>query len=848
MLTLTIRGLFVLPLCLALTVATAADPLPKAPRTDVYGDPLPEGALVRFGTSRLRHAGLSDFVFLQGGKTVLSSGSDRVLRFWDVATGQQTRAVTLQGSAGPGRVVTLSPDGKTLVAHDKAMLVFWEVESGKEIKSLPAPKHNLGFLYFSPDGKTLAVGRSDWRVSFWDWQNANEREIQLPVIPKPFIQYSMDSTFHGSFSPDGKWFVAGASSLQPLGIFEVATGREALRLDCQARTSTVSPDNQHLAVSSSRNDQGKSETVLRLFDLPSGNAISEFPLGHDYSYFSLAFSPDGKRLACGASDKGCVLDCATGRVLHQLPDRPWQLAFTPDGKMLTFSAGYRLRLWDTGSGKELHQRPGDFNSPPATAVSPDGRFLVEADWLSRDVRLWDAVTGRLLRRFQLEGTGPGYVRNLAFSADGRTLFAGRYQGLLHFWDVDSGEQRRIVQLRDGEREVKDTYFYFLHITADGKQVATLDRVFVPRSATRLAHWDATTGKLLRQQLLPHDNREAGFSTDGRMAAVSLDHGVTVLDVGTGAVRVQIANGSPAAVAFSADDRLVAVRRAGDAKGDPASVTIWEIASGKEVVTPTTGRADRIAFVSDNRILITTDHAHIHLWDLATGKERRRIALPITVVDSWGQSFIRDLSLSPDGRRAFTALADGSALAWDISLRPAAPLVAQTGDREIAAWWADLADRDAARAYAAIWRLTEAPPAEVIELLRDRVKPVAEADFKKVRQLIAELDSDNFKVRDSAFRQLEDLGSGAVPALREAQARNLPLEVQRRLEKLLARAEEPVRSPEILQRLRAIQALERLDATEARRLLGELAGGMPHADETRAAQRALERVTRLAKKE
>src|SRR5262249_20818860 len=105
-------------------MAGAADGWPKgapAPRNDVYGDPLPDGAVARLGSIRLGHAGLSDYVFLDGGRTVLSAGSDRVLRFWDLTTGRQVRAVKLQGTAGPGRCATLSPTGKTLVAHDKEM-------------------------------------------------------------------------------------------------------------------------------------------------------------------------------------------------------------------------------------------------------------------------------------------------------------------------------------------------------------------------------------------------------------------------------------------------------------------------------------------------------------------------------------------------------------------------------------------------------------------------------------------------------------------------------------------------------------------------------------------------------
>src|SRR5260370_42697007 len=106
-------------------------------RNDLYGDPLPAGAVARLGSVRLRHAALSDLVFLPDYKSIVSAGGDRVLRFWDIATGKPVRTVRLQGTASPGYAVPLSPDGRTLVSFDQGNLVSWDVDTGKELKRQP---------------------------------------------------------------------------------------------------------------------------------------------------------------------------------------------------------------------------------------------------------------------------------------------------------------------------------------------------------------------------------------------------------------------------------------------------------------------------------------------------------------------------------------------------------------------------------------------------------------------------------------------------------------------------------------------------------------------------------------
>jgi WD40 repeat protein len=852
-----LRVLLVGYLLLCTTDADAAEPGPSkapAPRTDLYGDPLPNGAIARLGSIRLRHAGLSDFVFLPGGQTVLSAGSDSVLRFWDIASGRQTRAVRLQGSAGQGGVVSLSPDGKTLAAGDKERLVFWDVATGKEIKTLPGPKNHLAYLHFAPDGKNLAVGAWGAKASLWDWRQGKERPVPLPA--RKIGKIGMDSSFHACFSPDGKWLVAGGGWGEALYVYELATGREVRRLRCDAFTSTVSADSKRLAVATLTNDKRVQETVLRLFDLPAGKEVAQFPLGTKQPYYTLALSPDGNTLACSSfSDRSFLLSCTTGRELHRLAGSWRSMTFSPDGETLAACEGPCLRLWDVVTGKERYDQASAIDANPALAASRDSRLLATGSWTDPEVSLWDTARGRLLRRLPLKGKR-WCVCNLAFSSDGQTLFASHYKGFFQFWDIATGRELRTAQLRAKPNPPpggggEPVSFGQMHIAADGKHVSTVDRVWRPADPTPLALWEIATGKPVSQHFLPPGSWHGTWLTDGAAIAVPWGEGLTLIDVRTGAVRSRIAGTSPdGPLAASPDDRLVAALRApvgspqAGAKDEHTTVGVWEVATGKQVVEVATGHVAHLALAPDSRSLVATDKGFVRVWDLATGKERRRWPLPEALNDSAGNSFVNALVVLPDGRRALTVLADGTALVWDLAPALAAgePLVKAAAEKEIAAWWADLAGADAARAYAAVWRLAEVPPESAVAFLRRHLRPIAEADFKEVRQHITDLGSDKFKIREQAFQQLASLGVVAVPALRQALAKDQPLEVRRRLETILARPTAHLSTPAALRHLRAIQVLERIASKEARRLLAELAEGMAYAAETQEAQRALARLS------
>src|SRR5262249_28548311 len=132
-----------------------ADEPPSAPqatdaKADLYGDPLPDGAVARMGSVQFRHAGVAHFGYRDGGKTSVTVGNDRVLRFWDAASGREVRTVILTGAAASAGYRVLSPDTKVIATFNRGEILISDVDSGKELKKLPGPKKDMGYMLFSP--------------------------------------------------------------------------------------------------------------------------------------------------------------------------------------------------------------------------------------------------------------------------------------------------------------------------------------------------------------------------------------------------------------------------------------------------------------------------------------------------------------------------------------------------------------------------------------------------------------------------------------------------------------------------------------------------------------------------
>jgi WD domain, G-beta repeat len=248
----------------------------------------------------------------------------------------------------------------------------------------------------------------------------------------------------------------------------------------------------------------------------------------------------------------------------------------------------------------------------------------------------------------------------------------------------------------------------------------------------------------------------------------------------------------------------------------------------------------VAFTPDGKAVAAANGGSIRLWDLLSGTTLSPL------VGHRGR--VRGVAFSPDSRVLASVSDDTTGLVWDLTYRAARPATKPPRPDVLATLWDDLVSSDATRAWRAIWTLT-AIPAQSVPLLRDRLRAApASPDPKQLAQLVADLDADEFQVRQKAHRKLEELGAVAEAALHKGLEGRPSLELRKRLEQLLELVEEQKRqkqmrvfSGEALRGVRAVVVLEKIGTPEARQILETLAAGGRESRLTQEAQAALYRL-------
>jgi hypothetical protein len=293
-------------------------------------------------------------------------------------------------------------------------------------------------------------------------------------------------------------------------------------------------------------------------------------------------------------------------------------------------------------------------------------------------------------------------------------------------------------------------------------------------------------------------------------------------------------------AFSGDGKLLAVG------GD--EVTVYDVQAGREVSRLEGHKGVcSVAFSGDGRALASmAADGQIRLWELATGKARVRFLDGHEgdhLSDQWvGVVPIRCMTMSPNGSLLALAGFDATILLWDlaaIALKPGGHSPRLT-EIELLGIWEDLAKGDPARAYQGMCRLMDSP-AQAVPFLKGRLSPAPGIDPEKIARSIADLDNDEFAVREAASQRLAEFGDSAEPALRAFLKGKPSAESRKRAEAALDILAGP--KGEALRAVRAIEVLEYVGPPAACRLLEELSRGAPEARLTREARASLDRIAK-----
>jgi WD40 repeat protein/predicted Ser/Thr protein kinase len=592
--------------------------------------------LVSLTDGKVRHelAGHKRFVyavaFRPDGKCLATIGDEGTLLVWDVVNGRKKRAILASAPVHPGFATTaglcFSPDGSRLAsANSDGFVRIWDPETGREMARLAQKAQHLAW---SPDGTRIALalaGESGLEVRPWD---SRQERLSEPVLRQPGLVHSL------RWSPDGRSL---AAVLAERGRWWLAV------LDTK-----------------------RGETVFRV------EQVTE--LG------SLAFSPDGTRLAAGGKEGIVrVFDAANRRELAALFTGCMNvsgLAFSPDGRRLS-AAGWGMdgiKVFDPardprGRSVVVHE------VPVVAALTFDrwGKTVLELDWARGALTAVDPAVGpapidRVLPVTRSRRWPRG---DFAFSRDGGLVAAPTRAdaSVVGVWDVASGHQ--VATLRRLGVPVTAVAF-----SPKGKFLATAS-ASASNARPNITLWNVGSDQPVRTIEAGPDQVEAlAFSDDGRKLAAgggtrpSAPGWVTAWDADTGGALGNLGSvGLVKFLAFDPDGVRLAVADYGGAK-----VHIWDIAAGTQITNPGPTAVSCVGFTPDGKRLAALGYdGNVHLADSQTGEA-------VLVLRSFGPppgsvGFTPRMAFSPDGSMiAANALSEavGNRLnVWGLRPSPAA---------------------------------------------------------------------------------------------------------------------------------------------------------------------------------
>lgn len=398
---------------------------------------------------------------------------------------------------------------------------------------------------------------------------------------------------------------------------------------------------------------------------------------------------DGKRLAVASSNGAniSVIDLKTGNTLQTIQTQMVgnsisSMVFSADGSTLAVqSFAQDLRVYEANTGKELRRFQnqnaiGGRNQGPS--LSKDGKIVAAGSERfannnqTGEVKAWEVASGKTFGPFE---TLHNYNIRAAVAPDGKTMvswgqYLNRGAGMgnpdtpktLQVWDLDKGKELRKIKLDFGPQG--GALFQSVTYSPDGKTLAVASGM----STFHLVELESgkETRRFAGQRGMGSTNLR--FSADGEtLAAYDLNGMLQAWDVASGR-RLELNDGPKTqvlAVAFPAKERVLVL-------GNLSQALYWWDATTEDGgfaghLTPITA----LAYSPEGKSIVTvgTDQ-RIFWWDAITGKEQRQLRLHDDDTRYYGggpSGPTSSFALAPDGRYAATLsnVGNGGVRLWNL---------------------------------------------------------------------------------------------------------------------------------------------------------------------------------------
>ncbi len=731
-----------------------------------------------------------------------------IVRF-DVNSGQMIRKTPLDEVTHEGQTsYTFLDDGRWLYSMDNsARLRVWNGNSGRLLLVKPTTRANR---------RPVA---SNGALTLWDRNGVERIDLRTGDTTARFSNYQ--KRIAPVCTADGS-LMAGYSTEDQAIVFWRTDTNELVGGKIPSEQREWRPDQAALSADGQRfvywNPKGEwiIDRKMAVFDVQTGELISEFAPPDAYFLDHLIISPDGRWVfPSGERSVFTPVSTEAGEPYQETPDHIQEveaLSFTPNGSTLIAGSRDQRRAWDAATGQPGQVFEKYYHTPYVAAV--DDRRALVSGLRNGGLRLHDIATGEAERFYDL-----GQFMHLAkfqLGADRKT-FVGQTDRTFQRWEIETGavlaewtmpEQPYSWQMQPYGR------YSFGGFVLGGNRLYRFDQVIPPKQLPdKSIDWgridllleDWTTQRVTHRLRIPyHDHFNVAECVDDRTLAVVTSDDWT----------------------SRASKRL-----------EPGStyLVIWDVVTGWERLRVTRPRpvflaAFSIAAVtSDVRLAATVRNKNeIEIWNGFTGQLVQRFKAPIDSIK---------LAFSDDGTTLASGHIDGSIYLWDArdAWNTAIPTT-RLDPPEAEKCWELLASDGQSPALALQSLLGDPEAAE--RLLSRKLRPAADANL---REAISAVMNAGQEESEAIVREL---GPRAVDALYDELDEAGSDDGKARVRHLIDIAIGPA-NPALRRRLLAIGLAAQLRTDESQELLREMAAGPADAPETKAANAALRRIEAMS---